>query len=141
MAPERPLTDGEAEALTEACFRLPLALRAAGAYLKGRPDVAVAEYVSDLGDERKRLKLLKYDPAGLDVGAALGLSAKQLQRENADLAARWRMLAAFPAGLNAPAAGAVGGPATSAWKPVACSRSPAASPRRPTAVSRSSVAS
>ncbi|MCH7832752.1 MAG: hypothetical protein IIC55_07765 [Proteobacteria bacterium] len=109
MAPERTLPDGETEALAEACFRLPLALRAAGAYLKGRPDVAVAEYVSDLGDERKRLKLLKYDPAGLDVGAALGLSAKQLQRENADLAARWRMLAAFPAGFNAPAAAAVWG--------------------------------
>jgi len=43
----------------------------------------------------------------LDVGAVLGLSAAELVRERADLAARWQMLSVFPAPFECSAAAAV----------------------------------
>ena len=48
-------------------------------------------------------------PLSQCLGAALGLSARQLERDDAELAARWRMLAAFPAGFVASAVAVVWG--------------------------------
>jgi len=89
------------------CGRLPLALRVAGDFLVVHPDWSASEYAQALADERKRLARLKHED--LDVGAALGLSAAQLVRERADLAARWQMLAVFPAPFERAAAAAVWG--------------------------------
>ncbi|MDT7786353.1 MAG: hypothetical protein QOF58_4772, partial [Pseudonocardiales bacterium] len=45
-------------ALTEACARLPLALRIAASRLASRAHLSVADVVSELGDDRKRLQVL-----------------------------------------------------------------------------------
>ena len=89
------------------CGRLPLALRVAGDFLVVHPDWSAGEYAQALADERERLARLKHED--LDVGAALGLSAAQLVRERADLAARWQMLSVFPAPFERTAAAAVWG--------------------------------
>ncbi len=95
----------ELDKLAEACCRLPLALRAAGTFLKARRDWSVEEYLSALSDERKRLEKLQFQ--GIDVGATLGLSVEQLELDDAASAARWRMLAVFPAGFATAGAAAV----------------------------------
>jgi len=89
------------------CGRLPLALRVAGDFLVVHPDWSVGEYAQALADERERLARLKHED--LDVGAVLGLSAAQLVRERADLAARWQMLSVFPAPFERSAVAAVWG--------------------------------
>jgi len=89
------------------CGWLPLALRVAGDLLVVHPDWSAAEYAQALADERERLRRLKHED--LDVGAALGLSAAQLVRERADLAARWQMLSVFPAPFERAAVAAVWG--------------------------------
>ncbi|MFB3149015.1 MAG: tetratricopeptide repeat protein [Alphaproteobacteria bacterium] len=101
---------GEAElaGLAGACGRLPLALRVAGAFLKLHPDWTVAEYLAALADQRKRLRRLRIEgDVELDVLASLGLSVAQLAREQADLAARWRMLGVFAGDFERAAAAAV----------------------------------
>jgi tetratricopeptide (TPR) repeat protein len=45
-------------ALTEACARLPLALRIAASRLASRPHLSVADVVSELADDRQRLQVL-----------------------------------------------------------------------------------
>jgi len=89
------------------CGRLPLALRVAGDFMVVHPDWSAGEYARALADERERLRRLKHED--LDVGAALGLSAAQLVREQPDLAARWQMLAVFPAPFERSAVAAVWG--------------------------------
>jgi len=98
-------TDEELDAIAGLCGRLPLALRVAGDFLVVHPDWSAGEYAQALADERERLARLKHED--LDVGAALGLSAAQLVRERADLAARWQMLSVFPAPFERSAAAAV----------------------------------
>ena len=100
-------TDEELDAIVGLCGRLPLALRVAGDFLVVHPDWSAAEYAQALADERERLARLKHED--LDVGAVLGLSAAQLVRERADLAARWQMLSVFPAPFERAAAAAVWG--------------------------------
>jgi len=100
-------TDEELGAIAGLCGRLPLALRVAGDFLVVHPDWSAAEYARELADEWERLARLKHED--LDVGAALGLSAAQLVRERADLAARWQMLSVFPAPFERSAAAAVWG--------------------------------
>jgi len=89
------------------CGRLPLALRVAGDFLVVHPDWSAGEYAQALADERERLARLKHED--LDVGAALGLSAAQLVREQPGLAARWQMLSVFPAPFDRAAVAAVWG--------------------------------
>jgi len=98
-------TDEELGTIVGLCGRLPLALRVAGDFLVVHPDWSAAEYAQALADERERLARLKHE--GLDVGAVLGLSAAQLARERADLAAQWQMLSVFPAPFERSAAAAV----------------------------------
>jgi hypothetical protein len=49
---------GAAAALTDQCARLPLALRIAAELATAHPTTSLAELVSDLSDEQRRLKLL-----------------------------------------------------------------------------------
>jgi len=104
---EERATDEELGTVVKLCGRLPLALRVAGDFLVVHPDWSAAEYAQALADERERLARLKHED--LDVGAALGLSAAQLVRERADLAARWQMLSVFPAPFERAAVAAVWG--------------------------------
>jgi len=103
----RRATGKELDAIAALCGRLPLALRVAGDFLVVHPDWSAGEYAQALADERERLARLKHED--LDVGAVLGLSAAQLVRERADLAARWQMLSVFPAPFERAAVAAVWG--------------------------------
>ena len=103
----RRATGEELDAIAGLCGRLPLALRVAGDFLVVHPDWSAGEYAQALADERERLVRLKHED--LDVGAALGLSAAQLVREQPELAARWQMLSVFPAPFEQAAAAAVWG--------------------------------
>jgi len=105
----RRATDAELDTLTERCGRLPLALRAAGAYLQFRPGLAVADYLALLSEEHRRLDHLRAPQASRDVRATLALSATLLDADDPELAARWRRLAVFPSTFFPAAAAAVWG--------------------------------
>ena len=102
-------SDAELAALAGSCGQLPLALRAAGAFLTTY-GWGAADYLAAL--EKRRLARLSEagedDPA-LDVADVLGFSLDQLAKEDAALAGQFAMLAVFPAGFDAAAAGAVWG--------------------------------
>ena len=107
MIDNRRATDAELELLADRCGRLPLALRAAGAYLQFRPGLKVAEYLSLLAEECRRLDHLRVAQAARDVRATLKLSASLLEAEEPDLWQRWRMLVVFPAAFRPDAAAAI----------------------------------
>jgi tetratricopeptide (TPR) repeat protein len=109
MLDKRRATNAQLDRLAELCGRLPLALRVAGTFLAVHSDWPVEEYIETLSDERQRLAHLKQDD--FDVEAVLELSARQLEQESVELAARWRMLAVFPASFDLAAAAAVWGAA------------------------------
>lgn len=98
-------TNGQLDAIAKLCGHLPLALRIAGTFLAAHRDWTADEYIAELTDERKRLARLKQDD--FDVKATLALSAKQLESEQSDLAARWYKLSVFPADFDREAAAAV----------------------------------
>ncbi len=98
-------TPEELDGIAQLCGRLPLALRVAGSFLKVHADWTPAEYARALADERERLARLVHED--LDVRAALRMSAVQLVREQADLAAAWQVLSVFPAPFDRAAAAAV----------------------------------
>ena len=105
----RRATDSEIDTLAERCGRLPLALRAAGAYLQFRRDLKVSDYLVLLADERRRLDSLKVPQAARDVRATLGLTGALLDADDPGLAARWRRLAVFSSAFLPDAAAAVWG--------------------------------
>jgi tetratricopeptide (TPR) repeat protein len=100
-------TGAELDEIARLCGRLPLALRAAGSFLAVHPDWSAGEYIEALTGERERLARLVHED--VDVEAALGLSAAQLTRERAELAAGWQMLSVFPAPFDRAAAASVWG--------------------------------
>ena len=92
--------------LVEICSALPLALRIAAALLAEDPEQPVAELVSLLVDERRRLAELDYSE-NLSVRAAFDLSYAQLTSEQAEL---FRLLALNPTPeISTEAAGALAG--------------------------------
>ncbi len=94
---------GEVTALAQRCGCLPMALRAAGALLRRRPDLTPAGVDALLTDAARRLALA--DPEReTTVAAAFQASYDQLTDE---LQTRWRALGIFPADFDAPAAAAV----------------------------------
>jgi tetratricopeptide (TPR) repeat protein len=103
----RQFGDEELEQIAKACGDLPIALMAAGSQLAVRRDLAVADYLAQLSDEKTRLNALAAD--GHDVLANLSLSLRMLERENPILAGQWRKLGIFPADFDAQAAAAVWG--------------------------------
>ena len=95
----RTVTEEEARELAQECGRLPLALRAAASFLLRRSSWSVAEYLVEL---RSR------GIAALDkVETVLGLSLDRLAVEDSELARRFTLLGAFPAGFDADAVAAV----------------------------------
>lgn len=108
-AARRPNASAEQwQEVATACGRLPLALRAAAAYLARYDDVSVDEYLADLRDARRRRMALSLGAGPEnDVLAVLGYSAARLELDDAALAARWRELAVFPGDFDRAAAAAV----------------------------------
>jgi tetratricopeptide (TPR) repeat protein len=102
---EPSLAEDELTRLAEACLRHPLSLRVAALFLKTHKGQSVARYVEQIEEDRTRLRL-EGQPEH-DVVAVLRLSVEQLAADNEALAARWRMLPAFPADFDAEAAAAV----------------------------------
>ncbi len=99
------LSEGEAGEIAKACGCLPLALRVAGNYLGLNDDCAVGDYLSRLGHERQRLRVLRDpDDPDLDVEAAIGLSVGQLEDK---LREAWGLLVLFPAPFDQAGAGEV----------------------------------
>jgi len=87
-------------ALATRCGCLPMALRAAGALLKRRPDLTPTQVDTLLADAARRLALA--DPErDTTVAAAFQASYDQLTPE---LQTCWRALGIFPADFDAPAA-------------------------------------
>lgn len=82
------------------CGYLPLAIRAAGSLLDITTDLDPAAYVSQLHDERERLKRIGKEGVDLDVEASFELSYARLQPETARV---FRQLAVFPASFAAAA--------------------------------------
>ncbi len=103
----RHATDAELGEIAALSGRLPFALRVAGGFLVVHRDWTAKEYIQALTDERTRLARLKLGDQ--DVEAVLALSARQLVKEQHDLAARWQELAVFPANFDRSAAVAVWG--------------------------------
>ena len=90
-------------ALAHRCGCLPMALRAAGALLKRRPDLMPSDVDKLLTEAARRLALA--DPEReTTLAAAFQASYDQLTTE---LQNRWRALGIFPADFDAPAAAAV----------------------------------
>jgi hypothetical protein len=98
--------DGEWRKIAKACGYLPLALRVAGSYLAQSPDVSATEYLDDL-QKRRPDSLQLGDDRERDVWAVLRLSVERLADKDPGLAARWRLLAAFPGDFERDAATAV----------------------------------
>lgn len=85
----------DASEIAKQCGYLPLALRLAASALHKSHALSPADLVQQLQDKRKRVEL---------VEASFSLSYELLSEE---LQRRWRTLAIFPTGFDAPAAAAV----------------------------------
>jgi tetratricopeptide (TPR) repeat protein len=92
---KRAFPANDLDRIAERCGYLPLALRAAGIFLAVHRDWSLDDYLQELASKKSRLERLKAQD--IDVAATLGLSAAQLEREQPELYARWRMLSVFPA--------------------------------------------
>jgi tetratricopeptide (TPR) repeat protein len=83
-----------AVALARQCARLPLALRIAAELAAARPATSLAELVSDLGDEQRRLKLL--DAGGDPHTAVRAVFSWSYQHLQVDAARAFRRLGLHP---------------------------------------------
>lgn len=90
-----------ADQICHLCGYLPLAIRAAGSLLDITPDLDPATYVTQLHDERERLKRIGKEGVDLDVEASFELSYARLPPETARV---FRQLSVFPASFDATAA-------------------------------------
>jgi tetratricopeptide (TPR) repeat protein len=93
-----------ADQICHLCGYLPLAIRAAGSLLDVTPDLAPVTYVTQLHDERERLKRIGREGVDLDVEASFELSYARLPPETALV---FRQLAVFPASFDATAEEAI----------------------------------
>jgi tetratricopeptide (TPR) repeat protein/transcriptional regulator with XRE-family HTH domain len=100
----------EAQAITAACGRLPLALRVSGGILHNTPALPVALYIQGLADEQQRLAQLRDpDDALLDVAATLALSYDRLDSPAQQV---FRQLGVIRADFATPLAAALIAPDT-----------------------------
>ena len=104
----RPADDADLDRIAAACARLPIALRAAGAFLAEHPGWTIPDYLAALAGKRLPHFASEDDPA-LDVATVLGFSIERLAAERPALALRWRLLAVFPGDFAADAAAAAWG--------------------------------
>ncbi|MGH4009272.1 MAG: ATP-binding protein [Pseudonocardiaceae bacterium] len=89
--------DAEPEAATtlaQLCVRLPLALRVAAELAAARPNASLAELVTELGDEHRRLELL--DAGGDPRTAVRGVFSWSYQHLPADAARMFRLIGLHP---------------------------------------------
>ena len=98
--------DANLAQVAAACARLPIALRAAAAFLAEHPGWTVEEYLTALAKQRLPYMASENDER-LDVAAVLGFSIARLTEVRPELAARWRLLVLFPSGFDAAGAAAV----------------------------------
>jgi hypothetical protein len=105
----RRVSDEELGALAARCAYLPLALRAAGTYLRRRAGTSVERYLEMLADARRRLDALTVEQAFLDVRASLRLSLDALHEDDPQLAERWQQMSVFRMGWYAGMAAHVWG--------------------------------
>jgi tetratricopeptide (TPR) repeat protein len=96
---------GAAATLAEQCVRLPLALRVAAELAAGRPDVNLAELVTELSDERQRLELL--DAGGDPRTAVRAVLSWSYQHLSLDAARMFRLIGLHPGPDLDPYAAAV----------------------------------
>jgi tetratricopeptide (TPR) repeat protein len=105
-----PRIGAEADALSEACGRLPLALRLAASFLAVNKHIAPADYVRQLRESRQRLQLLdkaqELTDEALGLEASFTLSFKQLPPEQQQ---RFAQLAVFPQSFDRAAVTALWG--------------------------------
>nr|HMU50898.1 hypothetical protein [Geminicoccaceae bacterium] len=102
----RSADDADLAGIAAACARLPIALRAAGAFLAEHPGWTIPDYLAALAKKRLPHLASEDDPA-LDVATVLGFSVERLAAERPALALRWRLLAVFPGDFASDAAAAV----------------------------------
>lgn len=103
---ERTHAEPEAAAtLAEQCVRLPLALRVAAELAAGRPDVNLAELVTELGDVQQRLDLL--DAGGDPRTAMRAVLSWSYQHLSVDAARMFRLIGLHPGPDLDPYAAAV----------------------------------
>ncbi len=81
----------DAVGIVHLCGYLPLAIRIAGAQLRGRPLLTLADYRTRLADEHRRLEILQIDD--LSVRASLNLTYRDLDVDHARL---FRFLSLIP---------------------------------------------
>ncbi len=103
----RALLPTELAAIVSQSGRLPLALRAAGAFLAENVDWTAGDYVRRLTAVRGRLDALRTEDPDLDVRAVLQFSYTQLDEEQPILARQWIALAVIPGTFDAEAAAAI----------------------------------
>lgn len=103
----RELTAAELASIVLQSGRLPLALRAAGAFLAENADWTAGDYVRRLTAVRGRLDALRTEDPDLDVRAVLRFSFTQLEEEQPTLARQWVVLAVIPGTFDAEAAAAI----------------------------------
>ena len=98
LANSRKLSKPEIEQLSNACGRLPLALRAAAGFLRKKRAWDVASYLSSLKNARNQLD---------DVPAVLGFSVESLADDDPKIAKCFFALTVFRSGIDIEAAAAV----------------------------------
>ena len=89
-----------AEELAKLCGYLPLALRAASSLLANERDLPIAQYLTELRNERTRLERIGGEGVDLDVEASFNLSYRRLKSDEAHV---FRLLSIFPADFDANA--------------------------------------
>jgi tetratricopeptide (TPR) repeat protein len=94
-----------AAALAEQCVRLPLALRVAAELAASRLGASLAELVTELGDEHRRLELL--DAGGDPRTAVRGVFSWSYQHLPADAARMFRLIGLHPGSDLDPYAAAI----------------------------------
>jgi len=83
--------------LGRACGRLPMAMQAAGSFIKKHPEQVVDKYIEELNDERNK--------SDRQVNHVILFSVKQLYKEEPAVVERFRMLLVFPADFEYRAVG------------------------------------
>jgi tetratricopeptide (TPR) repeat protein len=96
---------GAAATLAEQCARLPLALRVAAELAAARPGVSLAELITELSDEHRRLELL--DAGGDPRTTVRGVFSWSYRHLPADAARMFRLIGLHPGTDFGPYAAAI----------------------------------
>lgn len=106
-ARSQSIAQAHQEKIVDLCGKLPLAIRAAGAFLAENADWSGVDYISSLQQRSERFDALASDDVERDVRLVLGFSHDRLLEESAMKAQRWRFLSVVPSHFDVPAAAAI----------------------------------